>query len=312
MFKKLFFILLLFIFIAALIFIDARFIEPNLLITKNETLYLPNWDKDFDNLKIAVISDLHIGTKTVNLNKVKNISKKVNRKNPDLILFLGDFDSKTIQDAKYLNKELSEVFKLFKAKYGTFAVLGNHDYHTPGEENIKTFLQNADIKVLENKTSKVLINNKTLTVAGFKDLWYFPDINPEKIIGMINSPTIVMMHNPDTFPDIQNTVSLSLSGHTHGGEFVFPLFGSPIVPSKYGQRYRKGHIIENGKHLYVSGGVTTLSGYRFLNPPEISILTLRTQNDKTKILNTKPKRGFGEKHWKTCIKLFIYVKNFFQ
>ncbi len=275
-------------------------------------MYLPNWNKKLNNLKIAVITDLHIGTKTVNIKKVKEISKKVNDSNPDLILFLGDFDSKTIENAKYSNKELTDVFKSFKAKYGIFAVLGNHDYHAPGEKKVKKFLQDANIIILENEISKFTANTELVAIAGFKDLWYFPDINPDKIINNIDLPIIVIMHNPDSFPDIPPTASLTLSGHTHGGEIVLPFVGSPIVPSKYGQKYRKGYIVENGKHLYVSGGVTTLSGFRFLNPPEISIITLHAQNDKTKITDTKPKTGFTQKHWKQCIKVFLKLKHFYS
>ncbi len=150
MLKNLFYIFLLLISLITIIFIEARYIEPNILIVKKENLYLPNWNKKLNNLKIAVITDLHIGTKTVNIKKVKEISKKVNDSNPDLILFLGDFDSKTIENAKYSNKELTDVFKSFKAKYGIFAVLGNHDYHAPGEKKVKKFLQDANIIILEN------------------------------------------------------------------------------------------------------------------------------------------------------------------
>lgn len=306
--KRFITIFILFIIVLCLIYTDAHLVEPNLLITKNEILYLPNWDKNLDGLKIAVVSDLHIGTKTVNIKKLNKIAKRINANNPDLIVFLGDFDSLTIKNAGYSNKTLSDEFKKFKAKYGIYAILGNHDYHTPGEKNIKVFLQKANINILENRASKIIINTRTLNIIGLKDLWYHPNTNPKVIASVVNSPAIVLMHNPDSFSGVPDNIALSLSGHTHGGEIVLPLLGSPIVPSEYGQRYRKGHIVENGKHLYVSGGVATISGFRFLNPPEISILTLKVQTDKTKIKNTKPKKGFTKKHWKACIKYFYILK----
>ncbi len=76
MLKNLFYIFLLLISLITIIFIEARYIEPNILIVKKENLYLPNWNKKLNNLKIAVITDLHIGTKTVNIKKVKEISKR--------------------------------------------------------------------------------------------------------------------------------------------------------------------------------------------------------------------------------------------
>ena len=103
-------------------------------------------------------------------------------------------------------------------------------------------------------------------------------------------------------------VSLTLSGHTHGGETVFPIIGSFDVPSKYGQRYRKGYIVENNKHLYVSGGIATTSRMRFLNPPEIVILELYAQTPKTTVLNTKPITGINKNYAPILIpKLRIFV-----
>ena len=307
MFRKIIQSFFVFIIFAAAAFIDARFIEPNLLLVKNESLYLPNWDEKLNGLRVAVVSDIHIGTKTVNLKKLEKIAAKVNKNNPDLIVFLGDFDSKTIKSSKYTNKELSDIFKRFKARYGVFSILGNHDYHSPGPNDIKTFLNNANVKVLENTSDYIYANDCRIKIIGFKDLWYF-NLDPKKLVGRVASPAIVLMHNPDSFVEMPKAVSLSLSGHTHGGEIVLPFLGSPIVPSEYGQRYRKGHIIEGGKHLYVSGGVATLSGFRLLNPPEISILTLFAQNDKTKILNTKPRKGFTKKHWKKSIEILRNIR----
>jgi len=108
--------------------------------------------------------------------------------------------------------------------------------------------------------------------------------------------TIVLSHNPDIFPQIPNNISLTLSGHTHGGEIYIPVLGSPTVPSVFNQRYRKGYVVENNKNLYVSGGVGTLSRIRFCNSPEISILKLYAQDNKHKILNTKPKSGFTKNY----------------
>lgn len=92
-----------------------------------------------------------------------------------------------------------------------------------------------------------------------------------------SSPVILITHNPDIFPDVPPRVSLTLAGHTHGGQVNLPLLGRPIVPSNFGQRYASGHVVEDGRHLFVSDGTgTSIIPARFRVPPAIVILTLRT------------------------------------
>jgi predicted MPP superfamily phosphohydrolase len=78
------------------------------------------------------------------------------------------------------------------------------------------------------------------------------------------------------FPEVPERVSLTLAGHTHGGQVAIPLLRRPLLPSYYGERYARGHVIEHGRHLFVSSGLGT-SGLpiRLLAPPEVLILTLR-------------------------------------
>jgi predicted MPP superfamily phosphohydrolase len=71
-------------------------------------------------------------------------------------------------------------------------------------------------------------------------------------------------------------VSLTIAGHTHGGQVCIPFVGRPIVPSRYGERFAIGHVVESGRHLFVSPGIgTSIVPVRFLVPPEISVLVLR-------------------------------------
>lgn len=89
-----------------------------------------------------------------------------------------------------------------------------------------------------------------------------------------DAPVILMAHEPDIFPRVPGRVSLTLSGHTHGGQ-VRLLGYSPIVPSRYGNRYAYGHIVETGRHLIVSGGLgCSILPVRFGMPPEIVLLQL--------------------------------------
>nr|WP_245265783.1 hypothetical protein [Mesorhizobium sp. LNJC394B00] len=83
------------------------------------------------------------------------------------------------------------------------------------------------------------------------------------------APVILLAHEPDIFPKVPGRVSLTLSGHTHGGQVR--LFGySPVVPSRFGNRFAYGHVVENDRNLIVSGGLGfSIAPVRFGMRPEI-------------------------------------------
>jgi predicted MPP superfamily phosphohydrolase len=129
--------------------------------------------------------------------------------------------------------------------------------------------------MLVNETLTLAIAGGNVTLAGLADLWTGkPDLT---IIDRAPSPVIVLTHNPDIFPHISPHAALTLAGHTHGGQVHLPLVGRPVVPSRYGQRYAFGHVVENGKHLYVTSGVgTSIIPVRFDVIPEVLMLEVRS------------------------------------
>jgi predicted MPP superfamily phosphohydrolase len=81
-----------------------------------------------------------------------------------------------------------------------------------------------------------------------------------------------MAHEPDIFPKVPARVSLTISGHTHGGQVRLAGY-SPIVPSRFGNRFAYGHIIEENRHLIVSGGLgCSMLPVRFGVPPEVVVI----------------------------------------
>jgi predicted MPP superfamily phosphohydrolase len=90
------------------------------------------------------------------------------------------------------------------------------------------------------------------------------------------APVLLLSHNPDVFPRIPASVALTLSGHTHGAQVDVPVLRDRITPSRYGARYTGGHIVEDGRHLYVSDGIgTSRLPVRFRAKPELPVLELR-------------------------------------
>ena len=86
---------------------------------------------------------------------------------------------------------------------------------------------------------------------------------------------MLLAHEPDIFPHVPERVSLTLAGHTHGGQIRIPFIWPQFVPSHYGARFAYGHIVESGRHMIVSGGLgTSVIPARLGVPPEILHVTL--------------------------------------
>jgi predicted MPP superfamily phosphohydrolase len=98
-----------------------------------------------------------------------------------------------------------------------------------------------------------------------------PWMTPERIASLAEEANAL---EPDIFPDVPSRVALTLSGHTHGGQVR--LFGySPVVPSRYGNRYAYGHVVEAGRNLIISGGLGfSIAPIRFGVRPEILTIDL--------------------------------------
>lgn len=279
---------LIFIVISILM-IWAFWLEPDSLKITKLAINVPGWHKEHNNFKVAVISDIHFRAPYIDVPKLKKIVKMVNDQKPDLILIPGDFIESDqfamhllyTAKIKYISP-LSEPLKDLKAPCGVFAVLGNHDWWFNGDL-ITTELKKANIKVLENNSIEINKNGKSFWIAGIADVESrTPNIAKTLSDVKDDNPVIAMTHNPDIFPSIPSRISLTLAGHTHGGQVRFPFVGSLIVPSIYGQRYALGLIHEKNSLLYVSSGIgTSMMAVRFCVPPQIFIINLKADNKKT-------------------------------
>ena len=90
-----------------------------------------------------------------------------------------------------------------------------------------------------------------------------------------DDPVLLLVHEPDIFPEVPERVALTLAGHTHGGQIRVPFIWPHFVPSQYGARFAYGHVVENDRHLIVSGGLgTSIIPARLGVPPEIVHITL--------------------------------------
>ena len=237
------------------------FVEPNIIQVKN--LILKN--KELSGIKIVFASDFHI--KPYEKNRLKKIIKVINNENPDIVLLGGDYVNSHKKNMTYPITGIAEELKNLKSKWGTVAVLGNHDGWQGKYEVIKALEQNGII-VLENSN----IQFEKFSVAGVEDMQTGnPDL--EKALKNIDKNIILLSHTPDIFPNVPYGVMLTLSGHTHGGQIVFPGKAPLLVPSKFGKKYAYGLKNENGRQLFISKGLgTSILPLRFNCRPEIVVI----------------------------------------
>lgn len=230
-------------------------------------------------LKVALLSDLHIGSPHVGIEKLRRVVEMVNAESPDMVMLAGDFVTRGVLGGKLVEPEpIAQELKNLRAPLGVVAVLGNHDWWYDGTRVISAF-RAAGIRVLENDAARVESAAGPLWFAGLSDEWtQRADWQATLRNVSDDAPLIALTHNPDVFVEMPSRVDFLLAGHTHGGQVRFPLIGAPIVPSRHGQRFTRGLIEENGRSVYVTSGIgTSILPARFGVPPEIVILTLETR-----------------------------------
>jgi predicted MPP superfamily phosphohydrolase len=86
---------------------------------------------------------------------------------------------------------------------------------------------------------------------------------------------LLAVHDPDVFPRVPERPALTVAGHMHGGQVNVPILRRTVLPTRFGERYMAGHVVERGRHLYVSAGVGTAGlPLRLFRPPEVPVLRL--------------------------------------
>lgn len=255
----------------------AFLIEPNRLVVNKVEIRLPSWPAAFDHLKIVAISDLHAGSRFINEAKLDEVVTLANQTDADVIVLLGDFLQGDKKGGVSMEPEMiASHLKNLRARYGVFAVLGNHDWWYDGQR-VRQALYSVGIRVLENDVAQIQKDGESLWLVGVPDYWTRQPLDIRPALQKINSrgPIIALTHNPDVFPELPSNIVLTLAGHTHGGQVNIPFVGRLIVPSKYGERYAAGYVQEKNRHLFVTTGIgTTGIAVRFRVPPEIVVLNI--------------------------------------
>jgi predicted MPP superfamily phosphohydrolase len=268
-------------------------IEPGYRLSVTRYRVSPhNWTPGL-NLSVGVIADVHAGGPLMPAERIRAIAERTNQLRPDIVVLLGDFSaSHKFKTRSVAPEQWAEALSILEAPLGVHAILGNHDWwddvdaQRSGRGPVvgRRMLESFGIPVYENDAVRIEKGGHAFWLAGLGDQLAFAKVvrrrqrkgakGIDDLSGTLakvtdDAPVILLAHEPDIFPQVPKRVSLTLSGHTHGGQ-VRLLGYSPRVPSRFGNRFAYGHIVEDNRHLIVSGGLgCSILPVRIGVPPEV-------------------------------------------
>lgn len=247
--------------------------------------------KEFNNLKIAQISDIHAGSLD-DFEKVKSAVELVNAQHSDIIFFTGDMVN--LRSDEML--PWVPIFKQLHAPMGIYSILGNHDYgdytrwDSPEEKeaNLNQLLEihkKLGFKLLRNEHLQITKGNSFIDLLGIEN-WgrggfsKYGNFSQTLFNTHKNSFKILLSHDPTQWEEqVMNApemVNLTLSGHTHGFQMGFEFPGIRFSPAQFRYKRWAGLYVENDRYLYVNRGLgfIGLPG-RVGIWPEITVITLK-------------------------------------
>lgn len=249
-----------------------------------------------ENFKLVAFSDAHLVT-IVDTTAVDSLVSVINQQHADIVCFLGDMTSYNADELVKYKHVLSKI----KAKYGIYAILGNHDYgiyqkwnsEEEKQANMNTLIDTYNEMgwhLLMNDSEYIVVDNDTIIIAGTEN-WgvaeRFPKLaNINKTLKNVDSEryyTILMAHDPNYWDQQISkenpTVDLTLSGHTHGGQMGFKLDDDYYTIFGLFSKYSHGlHSNDRGQKLFISigSGEVGYPGRIGLNQ-EVAVLRLQKE-----------------------------------
>jgi predicted MPP superfamily phosphohydrolase len=255
--------------------------EPNWFKVETVRLKLPRLSRKFSGLRVAQISDIHMGG-WMNLERFERVADMVLAESPDVLLITGDFliGDDAIEFSQQSVEDLVTVLSRLTEIVPTFAVLGNHDYWTDAE-TVRQLMNSSGVTDLTNTVFTLKREDENLHLCGVDDIWE-GHARLDQVMEQLgdDSAAILLAHEPD-FADTSAATGrfdLQLSGHTHGGQVVLPLIGAPVLPY-LGRKYGSGLYKVGEMFQYTNRGVGMARLPLRINcPPEITLFVLESTN----------------------------------
>ena len=253
--------------------LKSPIMDRNSIITRL-TLRLPNLHENFNGFRLVQISDIHLDG-WMNRKRLEEFIDLVNDQQPDLVAITGDFIS---HPSAHHETELATALRQIRARFGSVAVLGNHD-HWADAQMVRRALKASGVRDLSNRFITLECQGTQLHIAGVDDVVEQLD----RLDLVLNSlpekgSAILLAHEPDfaNTSAASGRFDLQLSGHSHGGQVVLPLIGAPILPP-LGRLYPSGLYQVGGMYQYTNRGLG-MTGFhlRFNCHPEVTVITLES------------------------------------
>ena len=244
-------------------------------IVRHLHLRLERWPQWKRPLRVAYLSDFHLGSHSGDVARLERIVAEANAAKPDLALFGGDYvNLQPFGGGRIPPRTIARILAGLTAPAGRFAVLGNHDFKY-GPDEISAALQAAGIIVLNDEMASFVYDGERIAIVGIPD----GEVKrPEAATLLDTLPAIsmiVLAHDPVWFANLQRGCQLMLAGHTHGGQVKLPWVGVLSNASDAPLRWTHGHVVENGRHLFVTSGLgTSTAPIRIGVPPEWALLEI--------------------------------------
>ena len=220
-------------------------------------------------VRIVQVSDIHLGL-IVRESRLEKILRKVKEADPDILVSTGDLVDGQVNDLS----RMADMFQKIPAKYGKFAVTGNHEYYA-GIKRSLTFTKAAGFTILRGKAVEVpgIVHIAGVDDPAGKRFGLDARISEEALLSRLPSDRFILLlkHRPVVNQKSSGLFDLQLSGHAHKGQiFPFSLIVKMFYPLDAGLL-----SLEMGGRLYVSRGTGTWGPpMRFLAPPEVSVIDL--------------------------------------
>ncbi len=225
----------------------------------------------FDGYRVAHVSDVHCGPYVPGW-MFRRWATSVRGLDPDLIALTGDLI--TVGEG-YLD-DVTSFARSLNAPDGVIACMGNHDYYQTADGVVRALAQ-ADVTLLRNRSVAVSRGGARLHFAGVDDRSSkLDDVDRALCEVPVGEPVVMLAHDPAGWPElVRRGVALTLSGHTHGGQFGLPI-GPRMNLGRFASRFSAGLFRDGASALFVSRGIgTTGVPTRVGMAPEIALLVLR-------------------------------------
>lgn len=254
--------------------------DTNRITTEIISYTIPDTDFSFDPMTIVHISDLHADRFTGE-KKMRRYINKINSFNPDLVLFGGDLITSGTEYITAGADALAEI----DATYGTWFVIGDHDYWTDTERIIRE-LKERDIYTLDNQNSWMNHGELSIKLTGITEL-YSAQIDPDSLTALLQDTKnedlhIIFSHQASDRlieQSLKHNVHQLYGAHTHGGQLRIPIFFYPVTAARAETRYVNGHWMLGNMLLNVNNGLGfTLTPIRYNAPAQVSVITVKPNN----------------------------------